>query len=504
MSQASDMAVKIQKFNFLLALTITLVAALFTVPLAFILERDVRPKLTARMFAEIFGLSLLWVLALNLFAESLKYASATFVTAMLNSVSAMTFICAVCLRLETVALFNPRGLAKVTGTVVSLVGVMIMAFYKGLTVPNICHPLLHIQRSSAVTQNGLKGFLLTILSCLVLTLFYILQSFSQQWYAARLSLTAWISVVGAAQTAFFAALAVREAGAWKMGWGIKLWTEVYGGVVGSGLIIYAQLFCNKAKGPVFVTMFNPLSTILVAIISFFILGEKLYVGRIIGAVVVILGMYLFLWGIEEKPRSDGNNDEEPIPVSTNIEVPGVVFSTEAVANGANPSDVMVDVPNELVAANPPVPTEVTPPAIDLNIGIPGEGQAHPGLGGFIVEGDPYSMYTNHEGLPVRSDRDTHIQEAILNRIESDFNLARLDGDRVSENGSTNGMVEETNIILDLNLHVEVGDNLNVAVNVQNFSSNFDTSVNIPITSEVCSATKLSCAEIAVSSDAVLG
>lgn len=56
------------------------------------------------------------------------------------------------------------------------------------------------------------------------------------------------------------------------------------GVVVSGLIIYIQLWCMEEKGPVFVTMFNPLSTIIVAVLAYFALDEKLYMGRYISNV----------------------------------------------------------------------------------------------------------------------------------------------------------------------------------------------------------------------------
>lgn len=51
------------------------------------------------------------------------------------------------------------------------------------------------------------------------------------------------------------------------------------GVVSSGVTIFIQLWCTEEKGPVFVTMFNPLSTILVAVLAYFVFGEKLYTGR---------------------------------------------------------------------------------------------------------------------------------------------------------------------------------------------------------------------------------
>ncbi|XVE81815.1 hypothetical protein DITRI_Ditri15bG0096300 [Diplodiscus trichospermus] len=81
-----------------------------------------------------------------------------------------------------------------------------------------------------------------------------------------------------------------------MGFNIDLWATLYAGVVCSGIIIFIQFWCTEEKGPVFVTMFNPLSTILVAVLAYFVLGEKLYLGSILGGVIVIVGLYLLLWG----------------------------------------------------------------------------------------------------------------------------------------------------------------------------------------------------------------
>jgi hypothetical protein len=45
------------------------------------------------------------------------------------------------------------------------------------------------------------------------------------------------------------------------------------------LTVVIQLWCNKKKGPVFVTMFNPLLTVMVTTLAYFIFGENLHVGR---------------------------------------------------------------------------------------------------------------------------------------------------------------------------------------------------------------------------------
>ncbi|XP_048333954.1 WAT1-related protein At5g07050-like [Ziziphus jujuba] len=269
-------------------------------PFAYFLERKQRPKLTLTLLLEIFVLSLFGVgLTLNAYFASLKYTSPTFVASMVNTIAALTFVIAVTLRLEAVDLRNPCGIAKVAGTLVSLAGVMIMTLYKGQVLRNLGHPLIHIQGKTSIHKKyWLKGSILSVSSCITWSIFYIMQALTLKRYPAQLSLTTWMSFVGGAQSAVFAVFTEQKREAWTIGFNIDLWSTIYGGVVGSGIIIFIQLWCTEEKGPVFVTMFNPFSTILVAILAYFVLGEKLYIGSIIGAIIVIVGVYLLLWGKE--------------------------------------------------------------------------------------------------------------------------------------------------------------------------------------------------------------
>lgn len=43
-------------------------------------------------------------------------------------------------------------------------------------------------------------------------------------------------------------------------------------------------------------MFNPLATVITAFISATFLQEELYIGSLVGAVGVIAGLYIVLWG----------------------------------------------------------------------------------------------------------------------------------------------------------------------------------------------------------------
>ncbi|XP_058077964.1 WAT1-related protein At1g44800-like isoform X2 [Magnolia sinica] len=248
-------------------------------PFAYFLEKKIRPKLTLALFLEIFVLSLLGVsLTLNMYFSSLRYTSPTFVASMVNTISSLTFMIAVLLRLEGLD-GSIRGIAKIGGTLVSLTGVMVMTLYKGPVLRNLGGALIHFQGSTTIHENWIKGSILTVSSCITWALWYIMQAITLKKYPAQLSLTTWMSFVGGAQSAVFTACVVHKPKAWTVGFNIDLWSIIYGGVVVSGLIVFIQLWCTEEKGPVFVTMFNPLATILVAVLAYFVLGEKLHTGR---------------------------------------------------------------------------------------------------------------------------------------------------------------------------------------------------------------------------------
>ncbi|KAI8003770.1 WAT1-related protein [Camellia lanceoleosa] len=268
-------------------------------PFAYFLERKTRPKLTVALFLEIFVVSLLGAsLTLNMYFASLRYTSPTFLASMVNTIASLTFVMAVVLRLEVLDIRNRRGIAKVLGTLVSLAGVMAMTLYKGPIVRELGHPFIHVHGKTSIKENWLKGSILTVASCISWSIWYIMQAFTLKRYPAQLSLTTWMSFVGAAQSAFFTVIVAHKPSDWTIGFNIDFWSTLYAGVVMSGIVIFIQLWCTEKKGPVFVTMFNPLSTILVAVLAYFVFGERLYMGSIIGGVIVIVGLYLLLWGKE--------------------------------------------------------------------------------------------------------------------------------------------------------------------------------------------------------------
>ncbi|RDX61229.1 WAT1-related protein, partial [Mucuna pruriens] len=148
-------------------------------------------------------------LTLNIHSASLKCTYTTFVVAMLNTIPTLTFIIAVTLRLEIFDLRNPRGIAKVFGTMISLAGVLIMTLYKGFIMRNLWRPLIHIPvKSAAINESWLKGSLLT--------------ASTLKRYPVQLSLTTWMCFLGAAESAVFTVIAERNPSGWTIGLNIDL------------------------------------------------------------------------------------------------------------------------------------------------------------------------------------------------------------------------------------------------------------------------------------------
>ncbi|ONK59050.1 uncharacterized protein A4U43_C08F2450 [Asparagus officinalis] len=60
---------------------------------------------------------------------------------------------------------------------------------------------------------------------------------------------------------------------------------------------------KKKRGPVFAAAFSPLIQITVAVIGVSIVHEQLFLGSILGSVLVVVGLYFLLWGKSEDVRN---------------------------------------------------------------------------------------------------------------------------------------------------------------------------------------------------------
>ncbi|XP_076922647.1 WAT1-related protein At2g39510-like [Bidens hawaiensis] len=312
-----------------------LIAALVMAPFALFFERKGRPKLTFLIFLKIMLLGFLEpVVDQNLYYAGMKYTTATFAVAMTNIIPALTFLMAWVCRMEKVNIKKVHSIGKIVGTLVTVGGAMIMTVVVG---PTIGLPwtkgstTTHQQQSATHVSPGdnIKGSMMIIAGCLSWSCFYIVQAITLKSYPAELSLTTLICAAGALQGGIVTVIAEKGHNeAWKLQLDAGLVTMVYGGVICSGLGYYLSGIIMKAKGPVFVTAFNPLSMVIVAVLGSFVLAESLNLGRVLGAVVIVMGLYLVIWG-KSKDESQPTSKCDPgeLPPVNHQQIPMTVTST---------------------------------------------------------------------------------------------------------------------------------------------------------------------------------
>ncbi|XP_020698655.1 WAT1-related protein At5g07050-like [Dendrobium catenatum] len=81
------------------------------------------------------------------------------------------------------------------------------------------------------------------------------------------------------------------------------------GVVCTGITNYLLEMVLKDKGPVFAGAFSPFCMIITAIMGSFILAEKIHLGTILGAIVIVTGLYSLLWGKRKDQTIQSGDDQ---------------------------------------------------------------------------------------------------------------------------------------------------------------------------------------------------
>ncbi|CAN1814533.1 WAT1-related protein At5g07050 [Linum perenne] len=308
------------------------IATAVIAPFALFFERKGQPKITFSVFVQLFVLGLLGfllcrpVIDQNFYYAGLKYTSPTFSCAMSNMLPAMTFVMAVICRMEILDLKKVRCHAKLIGTAVTVAGAMLMTLYKG--------PIVHLiwsrnanQSSGSEASNAnsdkdwLKGSILLILATLAWATLFVLQTKALKTYKNhQLSLTTLVCFMGTVQAIAVTLAVEHNPSAWKIGFDMNLLAAAYAGIFASSLSYYVQGIVIRKKGPVFATAFSPLMMIVVAIMGSFILAEKIFLGGIIGSVLIVIGLYAVLWGKQKEKMDMDAVDEirDPVKGTTSV------------------------------------------------------------------------------------------------------------------------------------------------------------------------------------------
>ncbi|CAN6978003.1 unnamed protein product [Brassica rapa subsp. trilocularis] len=280
-------------------------------PFALLSERKGRPKMTFPIFMQIFVLALLGpVIYQNLYYAGLKLTSPIFAGAVTSILPALTFIISIIFRMEKVKTRKVRFQAKVVGTLVIVVGAILMILFKSPLTIFLRSHLIH-DASSLAGEDYLKATVFLLIASLSWASFFVLQAATLKTYSSHLSLSTMVCFMGTLQSTALTFVMEPSLSALNVGFDMNLLASAYAGIMTSSIAYYVQgMMMAKQKSPVFVTAFNPLIVIFGSIIGFLVLGQRLYLGGVLGMVILTMGVCAVLWGKEGDEEE--NSDEEEV------------------------------------------------------------------------------------------------------------------------------------------------------------------------------------------------
>lgn len=285
-------------------------AFILLAPLAYFTEKKDRPQITSYCLIQFFLLGLVGItMKEGFYLLGLDNTSPTFASAMQNSVPALTFLMAVILRYESLQINRINGMAKVLGVFASVGGASIITLYKGPTIyaPHLALNQGQIFLSVFEDANGKNlnlGGILLFGHCLCWSGWIVMQAFVLKKYSAQLTVSAFTCFFGIVQFGTIATFLEKDPKAWQLNSIEEAYSILYSGLVISGLAAAIQIWTISKGGPVLASIYLPLQTLLVALIASIAFGEEFFLGGIIGAFLIISGLYLVVWGRSQETKSD--------------------------------------------------------------------------------------------------------------------------------------------------------------------------------------------------------
>ncbi|KAL3752427.1 hypothetical protein ACJRO7_013131 [Eucalyptus globulus] len=289
-------------------------SSLVLLPCPFIFSRrsGSYPPLTFSVLRKIFLLAVAGLAAQMCGYVGIDYSSPLLGTAMMNLIPAFTFVVAIILRMEKVNWKSLSSQAKIVGTITSILGAFVVTLYKGPPIlrsplpPSVQPhrlPFLLPRQSNWI----LGGFLLAA-QAFLLASSYIFQAFILKDYPVVMNIMFYVMFFLAILSGPLSFIMAREPQSWILKFDAGLISILYSAVVVTTFGSALGVWCVKQTGPVYVSLFKPLGIVFAVGLGFIFLGETLHLGSLIGAIVIVMGFYLAVWGKskeEEKTMEGG-------------------------------------------------------------------------------------------------------------------------------------------------------------------------------------------------------
>ncbi|XP_039063596.1 WAT1-related protein At3g28050-like [Hibiscus syriacus] len=275
-------------------------AALLLLPAPFFSYRSsVLPPLGFPVLRKIGLLALIGISCQITGYTGLIYSSPTLSSVMANLMPAFTFILAIFFRMEELVWSRSSSKAKVMGTIISITGALVVTLYKGPPIFKASKPSMSFHQplnSFGVDSNWVIGGAFFTAQFTLIPLWFVVLTQIMEEYPAELTVIFFYNFCVCFMALVVALVVERNASAWRTWSDIALASVVCWGIFSSCMNNTVHSWALRLKGPVYVAMFKPFSTVAASALGIIFLGETPHLGSLIGATTISIGFYTVMWG----------------------------------------------------------------------------------------------------------------------------------------------------------------------------------------------------------------
>ncbi|CAN4075642.1 unnamed protein product [Withania somnifera] len=249
-------------------------------------DKTVESLFTFPLLLHAFFLGLVGVtIAQNLAFAGLSYSSPIVACGAANMIPAFSFIIAIILRRVRIDWRSKGSVVRAIGTLISIVGILAMTFYKGPLVKQYSPSFLRLATSpqllvfTSTHENWVLGCFLFASASFTLPIWNIIQAGTSKKHSHVMKITCLYTLFGTIQSALLALLMEKDLGVWRLKLDMELLVIVLTAIFGSLIRSSVQMWCTRLKGTSYTLFFKPVGVPVASTCGCVLFATTFHYGR---------------------------------------------------------------------------------------------------------------------------------------------------------------------------------------------------------------------------------